>query len=173
MLSSLCDGTKTNSRDKGSSMHALGVDLGGTKILAGVISDYRVVSDVKRVPTPKGASNIVSAIEGLIDSFKDDYLISGVGLSTAGIVNVDTGEVIGSTGNLPGWEGTKIKSHIERKYMLPTHVENDANAAAYGESHAAGLGDKKCIIAVALGTGIGVGIVIDGKLYRGAHWAGG
>lgn len=154
-------------------MPALGIDLGGTKILAALVCDSKVVSEPRRVPTPHGADRILESLISLVDDFRKDELIAGVGIATAGIVDVGTGEVIGSTGNLPGWEGTRLKTIIEQKTLLPVHVENDANAAAYGECRAAGLEERKCIVTVTLGTGIGGGIVMSGKLYRGAHWAGG
>lgn len=154
-------------------MPALGIDLGGTKLSAAVICDQKLITEPKRLPTPAGADKIIEAILELLTAFRKDHLIAGVGIATAGIVKVDTGEVIGSTGNLPGWEGTAIRTIIERRTMLPVHVENDANAAAYGEFCAGKLRDKKCLVMVTLGTGIGVGIVIEGKIYRGAHWAAG
>lgn len=154
-------------------MPALGIDLGGTKIMAALVCDMKVFGEPRRVPTPKGAAKIIDALIELVSEFQKEHLLAGVGIATAGIVKVDSGEVIGSTGNLPGWEGTAIKKIIEGRTMLPVHVENDANAAAYGEAKAAGLTDKLCIITVTLGTGIGGGIVFNGRLYRGAHWAAG
>jgi glucokinase len=154
-------------------MPALGIDLGGTKLSAAVICDQRLVTDVKQRPTPSGPDKIVEAILDLLAEFKQEHVLVGVGIATAGIVKVDTGEVIGSTGNLPGWEGTPIRKIIERKTMLPVHVENDANASAYGEFTASDLKGKYCLVVVTLGTGIGVGIIIDGKLFRGSHWAAG
>lgn len=154
-------------------MPALGIDLGGTKISAAVVCDERLVTEPYQLPTPRGADKIIDTIMQMLSDFRREHLIAGVGIATAGIVQVDTGEVIGSTGNLPGWEGTPIKTIIERRTMLPVHVENDANASAYGEFTAGNLRDKRCLVVVTLGTGIGVGMVIDGKLYRGAHWAAG
>lgn len=151
----------------------LGIDLGGTKLSASIVVGTQLVGERKQVPTPLGAEKIAHAIVDLIEDFRKECLVAGVGIATAGIVNPETGQVVGSTGNLPGWEGTPIKKLIEEKTMLPVHVENDANAAAYGEVKAAHLQDKTCIIAVTLGTGIGAGIVVNGKLYRGAHWAAG
>src|SRR5690606_175828 len=104
---------------------------------------------------------------------KGDSNLAGIGIATAGIVDCSTGEVIGSTGNLPGWSGTKIKNIFESKTLLPVHVDNDANAAAYGEASSPELRDKKVIAVVTLGTGIGGGIVIDGKPFRGANWGAG
>jgi len=154
-------------------MNALGLDLGGTKLAAAIISNSQLVTEVKKIPTPKGADKIVEAVISLIADFQKDHLIAGVGIATAGVVNVETGQVIGSTGNLPGWEGTKLKQIVEERTMLPCHAENDANAAAYAEVHAAGLGDKQAVVTITLGTGIGGGLVMNGKLYRGQHWAGG
>lgn len=152
---------------------ALGIDLGGTKLAAAIVTEHQLVSEPRYVPTPQGAENIIETIIELIEEFRKDTLIAGVGIATAGIVNPYTGQVIGSTGNLPGWEGTPLKKIIESQMMLPVHVENDANAAAYGECKACGLGDNTCSITVTLGTGIGAGIVINGNVYRGAHFAAG
>ncbi len=152
---------------------AIGIDLGGTKILAGLVSGCRLQGEPIKVPTPKGADKIVDALLELIEDIQKKQIVLGVGISTAGIVNPNTGEVVGSTGNLPGWEGTPLKTLIQNKTALRTIVENDANSAAYGECHAAGLGYKTCVIMVTLGTGIGGGIILHGRLYRGAHYAGG
>lgn len=154
-------------------MPALGIDLGGTKISAVVVRDQQLVTEPLQRPTPKGPEKIVQAILDLLADFQKEHLIAGVGIATAGIVRVDTGEVIGSTGNIPGWEGTPVRTIIERQTMLPVYVENDANASAYGEYSSGNLRDKHCLVVVTLGTGIGVGIVIDGKLFHGAHWGGG
>lgn len=156
-----------------SKLPALGVDLGGTKILAAPIIDLKIVGEPRQVATPHGPDNIINAILDLANSFQKDSVLAGIGVATAGIVDTKTGEVIGSTGNLPGWAGTPLKTIIENKTMLPTHVENDANAAAYGESRARKFDDYECVVVVTLGTGIGGGIMCDGKLYRGAHYAAG
>lgn len=173
MLTKDGDATHMESGTTRPKMNTLGIDLGGTKLAAAVVCDGQLVTEVKKVPTPKGADKIVESLLGLIADFQKDHLIAGVGIATAGVVNVETGEVIGSTGNLPGWTGTQLKKLVEQKTMLPTHAENDANAAAYAEVHAAGLGDKECVVTITLGTGIGGGLVMNGKLYRGQHWAGG
>jgi len=154
-------------------MPALGIDLGGTKLKAALVCDQKLMSEPKRIPTPRGADKIIDALLQIIAEFRKDHLIAGVGIATAGIVDFSTGQVIGSTGNLPGWEGTRVKALIEGRTMLPVVVENDANAAAYGEFRAAGLENKSCIVAITVGTGIGGGIILNGKLHRGAHWAAG
>jgi glucokinase len=152
----------------------LGIDLGGTKISAALVQDHGLKSPPVKVPTPKGAENILQALIELAEQFKQEHLVLGLGIATAGIVNPQSGQVIGSTGNLPGWEGTALKGILQGKTALRTHVENDANASAFGEVCAVpSLQDKRCVVTVTLGTGIGVGIVIGGKIYRGAHFAAG
>jgi glucokinase len=152
---------------------AIGIDLGGTKILAGLVSSCRLLGEPVKVPTPQGADKIVEAILDVIAGFQKNNIVLGAGICTAGIVDPASGEILGSTGNLPGWEGTQLKKIIQDKTALRVVVENDANAAAYGECHAAGFGQKTCVVMVTLGTGIGGGIVLHGRLYRGAHFAGG
>jgi glucokinase len=154
-------------------MPALGIDLGGTKIGCAPVADLKVIGEPKKVPTPKGADNIIDTLVALIEEARKDHILRGVGIATAGIVDTNTGEVIGSTGNLPGWAGTPIKKVIESRTGLPVHVDNDANAAAYGEVKTLGLTEKACVVAVTLGTGIGGGIIMKGELYRGAHFAAG
>lgn len=152
----------------------LGIDLGGTKISAALVQNHKLKGEAKRIPTPQGADNIINALLELIAQFQSDNIIFGVGIATAGIVNPNSGQVIGSTGNIPGWEGTAVRSIIQARTAIRLHVENDANAAAFGEYKAAeDLEGKNCIVAVTLGTGIGVGIVIEGQLYRGGHFAAG
>ncbi|MBX9668308.1 MAG: ROK family protein [Candidatus Obscuribacterales bacterium] len=155
-----------------SKLPALGIDLGGTKIRAAAVRDYEVITEPKQVPTPEGREHIIEALVDLVSEFKTDILM-GVGIATAGIVNCDTGEIIGSTGNLPGWSGTPLKKVLESKILLPVHVENDANAAGYAEARIEALRKKRCVVTVTLGTGIGGGIVLHGRLFRGSNWAAG
>lgn len=151
---------------------AIGVDLGGTNLRAARIVDGALVGEPTYVSTPKSPEKIVEALIELIKG-QIDNSICGVGIATAGVVKCDTGEVIGSTGNLPGWAGTKIREVVEASINLPVHVENDANAAAYAEAKLDDLREKRCIVAVTLGTGIGGGIILDGKLFYGVGWAAG
>lgn len=148
---------------------ALGIDLGGTKLSAAVVQDFKVVSEPRTVPTPHGSENIVNAIVELIQIFQKDHVLAGAGIATAGVVDPETGNILGSTGNLPGWSGTPLKTLIESRTMLPVRVDNDANAAAYGDALAMGMADKECVIGVTLGTGIGTGIIINGTVFRGSN----
>lgn len=152
---------------------ALGIDLGGTKVSAAVVCQGKLLGEPVQVFTPGAPDKIIDTISNLIASFQNETILAGVGIATAGIVRGDTGAIIGSTGNLPGWTGTPLKKIIELKTKLPVEVENDANAAAYGEGQARSLQSKKCVVLVTIGTGIGAGILIDGKVFHGAHWGAG
>jgi glucokinase len=154
-------------------MPALGIDLGGTKILCAPVAQGKVLVQPIKVATPQGRQNIIDRLIDLIKEFQKDYVLVGVGIATAGIVNPNTGEVVGSTGNLPGWEGTKLKQILEPQIFLPVHVENDANAAAYGEAHERNLKDKECVVLLTIGTGLGSGILIKNQLFRGQHYGAG
>jgi glucokinase len=152
---------------------ALGIDLGGTKLSAALVADGQVSGEARVVATPHGPEKIIDAIVELVQGFQSEFALCGVGIATAGVVNCDTGEVVASTGNLPGWAGTPIKNLVETRTKLPVFVDNDANAAAYGDAVSMGFTGAACVIGVTLGTGIGTGIVIDGKVYRGACWGAG
>ena len=149
----------------------MGVDIGGTKIAYALVSSGRLVTPVKTVQTPRG-EKILSVVGKIYENFSRKYLISGIGISTAGMVS-DDGRIVGSTGNIPGWQGTKVKEILQKKYRLPVVVENDANAAAYAEYQIGSARGANPLLMITLGTGVGGGVVVNGKLVRGAHFAGG
>jgi len=154
-------------------MPAIGIDLGGTKIMATTVNSEGIIDDPIKIPTPKGPENIIDQFLELIEHFKKNHIVAGIGIATAGIVDGSTGTIIGATGNVPGWTGTPVKRIIESKTLLPTYVVNDANAAVYAEAHTRKLRDLKCVIALTIGTGIGGGILVNGELLQGANWGAG
>jgi glucokinase len=154
--------------------HAIGIDLGGTNIKGIVIDQCGKGRHVTRIPTEaeKGGSRVLENIQKLIgmllekEGSTDDIL--GVGIGTPGFVDCD-GTVIGGAENLPGWKGTNLYAPIKEKFCLPAIAANDVTVAALAESKfGAGRGVNN-MVCLALGTGIGGGIVIDGKLYKGTH----
>lgn len=149
----------------------LGVDIGGTKIACALVSNGRLVTPIYNDKTPKG-ENILKVVCDFFERFSKKYLIAGIGISTAGMVS-DDGRIVGSTGNIPGWEGTKVKEFLQKKYRLPLVVENDANSAAYAEYQIGSSKGANPLLMITLGTGVGGGVVVNGKLVRGAHFAGG
>lgn len=159
-------------------MYRIGVDLGGTNIAVGVINEkYEIIGRGKtKTALPRPANEILRDIITCIHMACEDAGIStdeiqSVGIGTPGTVNKETG-VIEYANNL---QFDKVPAVAILKEMLdvPYYLENDANAAALGEAMAgAGVG-KKSFVAVTLGTGVGGGIVVDGKIWSGCNGAGG
>ena len=146
----------------------IGVDIGGTKIAAGIVTGDGDVRAVGRRSTPKrDAAAVVDVITELAGSLvrASDEEIVGVGLGVAGFVD-STQSVVLTAANL-GWTAEPIKAQLEESLGLPVVVENDANAAAWGEFRfGAGVGQSDMVM-VTVGTGVGGGIVLGGKLLRG------
>jgi len=149
----------------------IGIDLGGTKI-AGVLAEPsgKILMDVQ-IPTEaqKGKvqviSNIKKAIHLLIQSKK--IKISAIGLGAPGPILYEKG-IVHEAPNLPGWKRVKIKEILEKEYKVPVFVDNDANCAALAESCFGAGVEAKHFVYMTVSTGIGGGIIIDKKLYRGA-----
>ena len=149
----------------------LGIDIGGTKIACGLVSSGRLVTPVYHVKTPHG-KKILNEVCKFYEKFSKKYLLLGIGISTAGMVS-DSGQIVGSTGNIPGWQGTRVKEILQKKYRLPVVVENDANSAAYAEYQIGSAKGANPLLMITLGTGVGGGVVVNGRLVRGSHFAGG
>jgi len=161
--------------------YALGLDLGGTKIFAGLVDRAGNVRQSWRIPTPvdEGGPAILRALVEAVGTIRSnlsererDRLV-GVGVSSAGHINHRTGVVEYCTPNLPGWRGIRITEAIESAHRLPACADNDGNCAAYGE-HWMGAGRGfQHLVALTLGTGLGGGIIADGRVVRGARGSGG
>lgn len=146
----------------------IGIDLGGTKVAGGVVNTRGVIKTELRRPTPtRDADAVVGVIAGLIKDLADDLKISAVGVGAAGFVDERRAKVLVAP-NL-GWVNEPLRLAVERRVGLPVVVENDANAAAWGEFRFGGGRGSQHLVMLTIGTGIGSGIVLDGKLYRGAH----
>lgn len=158
-------------------MYRLGIDLGGTNIVAGVVDEnYNIVAKVScktAVPRPESdicdsmASVAKKAVEKAKVTFDD---IESIGIGVPGAVNPKTG-VIEYSANLffHNWEVVKM---MEKRLNKKVVIENDANAAALGEYLAGSAKGAKNAVAITLGTGVGGGIIINGKIYSGSNFAG-
>jgi len=144
----------------------IGVDIGGTKILAGVVDADGVVLDRLKVATPKDADNTARVIAEVVAALRVNHAVEAVGLGAAGFIGADRSTVLFSA-NVGAWVGEPLRDRMEALIGLPVVVENDANAAAWAEVRfgaAAGHADVMC---VTVGTGIGGALVFGGELYRG------
>jgi glucokinase len=154
--------------------HSIGVDIGGTKILAGVVDDDGNVLSTARRATPRNDANDVLELVGdVVNELQANATESlvGVGLGVAGLVDADRSRVYFAP-NLR-WSQVPVRVLLEASTGLPVVVENDGNVAAWGEARfGAGRGVQDLTL-VTVGTGIGGGIVVNGSLFRGAHGAAG
>lgn len=155
----------------------LGIDLGGTFIKGGVVDSEGTIVVRDKVPTEseKGADGVVENIVALCRSLMEKAGLSasdvvGVGMGVPGMIDSDNGNVIYS--NNLGWEDFSIADKVTKALGLPVKIANDANVAALGETRFGCGKDYKNSVMLTLGTGVGSGIVIDGKLFAGNRSAG-
>jgi glucokinase len=146
--------------------YAVGIDIGGTKIAAGVVtSDGRIIRKVAS-PTPQHQDHLVRHILGVIDDLQGDYPdVAAVGVGAAGMIDWPTGHIRWAPNN--SYSDLPLQQLLAEGSGLPAVVENDANAAAWAEAAVGagtGLGN---VIALTIGTGIGAGIILNGELQRG------
>lgn len=158
-------------------MYRVGIDLGGTNIVAGVVDDeYHIIARAEcktAVPRPEAdiCDSMADVVKKAIRKAKltmDD--IDYIGIGVPGAVNPQT-RIIETSPNLffQNWEVSRMMEERLNKYVK---VENDANAAALGEFLAGSAKGSKNAVAITLGTGVGGGIIIDGKIYSGSNFAG-
>lgn len=153
-------------------MNVVGVDVGATKIAAGVISPDGHVLSRLRHPTAKTPDKLLSGIVRAILEVKDGFEIGGMCVAVPGLILSQESLVVYSP-NLHAIEGIRLKDELEPEMKLPLTIENDNSAAAWGEFRfGAGRGTNHLVF-VGLGTGIGGGVVIHGELLRGAQGSGG
>jgi glucokinase len=152
----------------------IGIDLGGTNIKMGLVDGAGRVK-VRRVLLTRAASGPTQAlgrIGTVIEELRKRRKVASVGIGIAGLVDHAAG-IVRVPPNLPGWNGTPVKRTLERLTGLPVYCANDANAVALGEwLYGAGRGCKH-MLCVTLGTGVGGGIIADGRLLTGANDAAG
>ncbi len=145
----------------------IGVDVGGTKIAAGVVTADGEILERQRRDTPARDPQATStAIVDLVEDLKSRHDVSAVGIGAAGYVDVQRSTVLFAP-NL-AWRNEPLRANVESKVGIPVFIENDANAAAWGEFQFGAGADVHELIMVAVGTGIGGGIVLDGALFRGS-----
>jgi glucokinase len=155
----------------------LGIDLGGTFIKFALLDEtLRMVGETASVPTPanQGAGAVIAAMvaggKALLARHSDVKCL-GVGIGSPGPLDLANGVVIGMP-NIPGFENVPLRDRVGAGLGLPATLENDANAAALGEYIAGSGAGSKLLVMLTLGTGLGSGIIIDGKVLHGAHGIG-
>jgi len=153
----------------------LGIDLGGTKILAGVVDDHgRILGSAKRkTRAERGADAVIERIartarDAVAETGLDMSAIRAAGIGAPGVADYRTG-VIEFAPNLNNWTNVPLGPRLEHELGVPVIVENDVNAGTYGEATVGAAAGFRSVVGVFPGTGIGGGIMLDGALLRGAH----
>lgn len=154
----------------------VGIDIGGTKINAAVVVPNANPGEecwrsLMNTPTPADSDTFLKVLVGMINQLKEEHPVSAVGIATAGVVDSTHGQILGSTGNMPALTNLRnLKERVQAEIQMPVHLENDANAAAYGEWCYGAAQGARNMFAITLGTGVGMGIVFNGQMYRGSHY---
>lgn len=149
----------------------IGVDVGGTKIAAGLVDVDGNLLVTERTESPaKHPAEIVKTIGGLVERLRRDHEVEAVGVSAAGFVDKARSTVLFAP-NL-AWRDEPLKELLEAETGVPVVVENDANAAAWGEFRFGAGTDIEDLLMITIGTGVGGGVVLDGELARGGFGIG-
>jgi glucokinase len=146
----------------------VGIDIGGTKMLAGVVDGAGgVVEQQRRDTIGHDVAAVEDTIVDLVTHFRERYEVAAVGIGAAGFVDASRSTVTFSP-HL-AWRDEPLRARVGERIRLPVVVDNDANAAAQGESRFGAGRGQRFVLCVNLGTGIGGALVLDGRVFRGAN----
>lgn len=151
-------------------MKYIAIDIGGTKLKHGLIDEAGNILERTEIPSEahRGGAHLVELVLEICHAYVQDHKIEGIGISTAGMVDPEKGEIIYSGKQIPEYSGTKWKRIIEDEFKVPCEVENDVNCAGLSEALiGAGQGCSSCVC-ITVGTGIGACMIVDGKIFHGA-----
>ena len=150
---------------------AIGIDFGGTTVKAGVVAEGAILSRITPLQTQEyaGADSLLAAIRKLIEQLRALHPeLSAVGAGLPGIIDSLNGRVW-QLSNVRGWENVPLRALLEEWTGLPAALDNDANAMAYAEWLYGAGRDGTNVVCLTLGTGVGGGLVLERKLYRGSR----
>jgi len=152
----------------------VGVDIGGSSVKTGVVTESGEVLARRTTAMELGdgrdamLERLYALIEEIIDESDSGSNVAGIGLAAPGTMDIPGG-VIFHPFNLPGWENLPLRDLVAERFDLPAVLQNDANAAAFGEYWLGAAQDADSLMFWTLGTGIGGGIVLNGRVWEGAH----
>jgi glucokinase len=146
----------------------VGVDLGGTNVRAGLVAEGRL-AEVRSVPVRSQGSeedvleNMFSAIDAVMKPG-----VAGIGAGVPSVIDLKTG-VVYDVQNIRSWKKVPLKARLQERYRLPVYVNNDANCFAAGEKHFGKIKPYDHAVGLIIGTGLGAGIIANGRLYSGIN----
>lgn len=150
---------------------AIGIDFGGTSVKPGVVSGREIIARSTPIPTREhnGADSLLAAIFREVEILREQHSgVSALGAGLPGIIDGLNG-VVRELSNVPGWRNIPLVKVLREGTGLPSIIENDANAMAYAEWRFGAGRDRRNVICMTLGTGVGGGLILDGKLFRGSQ----
>jgi glucokinase len=146
----------------------IGVDLGGTKVLAGIVDADGRVEQRREHPTPTGSQDeLLAGLDAAVEELRTEDVVA-IGFGIPSPIEQRSGRPLQAV-NIPLCDDLDFRSRMSERFGLPVGIENDANAAAYAEFHFGAAREVDNMVMLTLGTGCGGGAVVDGKLFR--HWA--
>jgi len=153
-------------------VNAIGIDVGGTKVLGGVVTASGEILATARRDTPReGGRALTEAIANVATELSKQYPVDSIGVSAAGFISSDRQTML-ATPNISNWNGVNLVTELTELLHKKIVLENDANAAAWGEfKFGAGRG-RNDLMMLTLGTGVGGGLILDGAVFRGAFGIG-
>lgn len=145
------------------------IDIGGTAIKYGVIDENASILEKGKMSTEAqmGGQGIMDKVIRIIEGYQKTHSLNGICISTAGMVDVEKGEIFYSAPLIPNYTGTKFKQNLEERFSLPCEVENDVNCAGLAENTSGAAKGRSIVLCLTIGTGIGGCILIDGKVLHG------
>jgi len=153
-------------------LHSIGIDIGGTKIAAGLVSPDGELSQLIKVPSPASDPDLMAkTVVDLINQLAEGREIEAVGIAAAGFIDSERNEILYSP-NLQ-WRHEPLRTRVQEMVSYPVTLENDANAAAWAEFRFGSGKKAQSMVMLTIGTGVGGAIIADGKLIRGGFGIGG
>ncbi|MGN1167298.1 MAG: ROK family protein [Lachnospiraceae bacterium] len=145
------------------------IDIGGTAIKYGIINEEGTIMSREEQPTEayKGGPSILEKVVQISEKFCRAGDISGICISTAGVVDTKKGEIIHSAPLIPEYTGIKFKETLEKRFSVPCEVENDVNCAGLAEYVSGAAKGSRISLMLTIGTGIGGSLVVDGEVFHG------
>jgi len=151
--------------------HVLAIDIGGTNVKAGLVDRAGTVSHLIHTPSraAEGRDALLSVLQDVIRQQTAHGRIVAVGCGSPGAVDHHNGRITYMQAHIPGWTGVPLAQHLSAWAGVPATIDNDVNLIALGENWLGAGRGARCQISLALGTGLGGGVVMNGRLFRGAH----
>lgn len=150
---------------------AIGIDFGGTSVKPGIVRGREIIARAQPIPTQKhdSAESLLAAVFQAVMLLREQHPdVCALGAGLPGLIDGVNGRVR-ELSNVPGWLDVPLAALLCEKTGLPTIIENDANAMAYAEWKFGAGRDRRNVVCMTLGTGVGGGLILDGKLFRGSQ----